>query len=229
MALADRAFLVTGASGNVGRAVSRQLLAAGARVARVDRQGDSSEENPSYVAISADLSAEDEVETAFETAEKRLGPLWGVLHIAGTWKGGKQLQDTDLALFDSLVSINLRSSFLVARAAMKRFVPRGGGRIVMVGAWSAATFTGVSGSGIYNVTKAAVIALTRILAAEGAEHGVFANCVAPNTIDTEANRAAMPKADPSRWVPVSAVADALISAVSPESALNGAVLTLSGR
>jgi NAD(P)-dependent dehydrogenase (short-subunit alcohol dehydrogenase family) len=227
MSWADRVFLVTGAAGNVGRATSQRLLTAGARVAGVD-QRESGDGHPSYASLRADLSSEAEVEAAFETAEKRLGPLWGVLHIAGTWKGGAAVQDTDLALFDSLMSINLRTSFLVGRAAMKRLVPRGG-RIVMVGAYTAATFTGMSGSGAYNVAKAGVIALTRVLAAEGREHGVFTNCVAPNTIDTGANRAAMPKADASRWVPLDAVVDALVSAVSPESGLNGAVLTLTGK
>jgi NAD(P)-dependent dehydrogenase (short-subunit alcohol dehydrogenase family) len=233
MSIANRVFLVTGAAGNVGRTTTRRLLAAGARVAAVDRQEpappDSSVPPSSFAGIRADLSSEPEVDAAFDAAEKKLGPLWAVLHIAGTWKGGRPVQDTDLELYESLMGINLRSSFLVGRAAMRRFAPRGGGRIVMVGAYSAATFIGVQGSGAYNVSKAGVIALTKILAAEGREHGVFANCVAPNTIATEANRAAMPTADASRWVPVEAVADALLMAASPESGLNGTVLLLSGR
>jgi NAD(P)-dependent dehydrogenase (short-subunit alcohol dehydrogenase family) len=227
MSVKDRVFLVTGASGNVGRGVTERLLAGGAKVAGLDRAPSSG--GPGYLGLVVDLTTESAVEAAFDEVEKTLGPVWGVLHIAGTWKGGQPVADTDLALFESLLSINLRSSFLVGRAAMKRLVPRGGGRIAMVGSVTAANFAGMAGSGAYNISKAGVIALTKVLAEEGKEHGVYANAIAPNTIDTPMNRQAMPTVDPAKWVPLAAVVDALVGVVSPESAVNGAVLTLTGR
>jgi NAD(P)-dependent dehydrogenase (short-subunit alcohol dehydrogenase family) len=62
--------------------------------------------------------------------------------------------------------------------------------------------TAPANSAAYNVSKAALHALVRSVAAEVAEFGITANCVVPSTIDTPANRAAMPKADPARWVPL---------------------------
>ena len=230
MPVADRAFLVTGASGNVGRVVTERLLAAGARVAGIDHHLPADTEGgASHIALRADLTVEADVIAAFTAAEEKLGPLWGVLHIAGSWKGGQPVRDTGLDLFEWMLSVNLRTAFLVGREAMRRMVPREGGRIALVGAYSAATFTQLGGSGAYNVSKAGVIAVARVLADEGRPYGVFTNCIAPNTIATDANRAAMPKAEADRWVPVEAVADALISAVSPECGLNGSVLTLTGR
>lgn len=227
MSLKDRVFLVTGASGNVGQGVTARLLAEGAKVVALDRGPTTG--GPNYLGLVVDLTAEQAVEAAFDEAEKKFGPIWGVLHIAGAWKGGQPVADTDTALFESMLSINLRSAFHVGRAAMRRMVPRGGGRIAMVGSLTAANFSGMSGAGAYNVAKAGVIALTKVLAEEGKAHGVFANALAPNTIDTPANRQAMPNVDRSIWVPLSGVVEALVSVVHPDSAVNGAVLTLTGR
>lgn len=227
MSLHDLAFLVTGASGGVGHPLVERLLAGGGRVAALDRApyGGSS---PGLTSIVADLADEGAVEKAFDTAERAIGPLWGVLHIAGGWQGGAPVRDTGLDVFDRMLTMNLRTSFLIGRAAMRRLTPRGG-RIAMVGSWTAATFTGLSGSGAYNVSKAGVIALVKVLAEEGREARVLVNAVAPNTIATAANRAAMPDADASRWVPIEAVVESLVSLVSPCSAVSGAVLTLPGR
>jgi NAD(P)-dependent dehydrogenase (short-subunit alcohol dehydrogenase family) len=220
-----RVFLVTGATGHVGSAVVKRLLTEGARVAALARRAQPTQDQ--LIGLRADLTIEAEVETAFTQAEQQLGPLWGVLHVAGGWEGGAPVRDTSLDLFDRMLSENLRSAFLVGRAAMRRLDQRGG-RIVFVDAFSAATYTRLAGAAAYNVAKAGVIALTKALAEEGAAQGIYSCCVAPNTIDTAANRAAMPGADAARWVPVDAVVEALLSAASPRSGMNGAVLTLPG-
>ncbi len=225
--LKGRTFLVTGAGGNVGRAAVQRLLADGAKVAGLDHHEPHA--TGAFVGIGLDLTQEGAVAAAFATAEQQLGPIWAVLHIAGGWQGGVTVADTTVDAFETMLSRNLRTSFVVGREAMRRMVPRKEGRIVMVGSLTAATFTHLSGSGAYNVSKAGVIALTRVLAEEGAPHGVFANAIAPTTIATSANRDAMPKADESKWVPIEAVVDALLSVASPRSGVNGATLTLTGR
>jgi len=230
MPAAKRVFLVTGASGNVGHLVVSRLLAAGAQVAGVDRHPPAEfGRGASYFGWRADLTVEAEVAAAFAAAEQKLGAVWGVVHTAGSWQGGQPVRETVLELFEAMLSVNLRTSFLVGREALRCMVPREGGRIALVGAYSAATFTHLSGSGAYAVSKAGVAALAKVLADEGRPHGVFTNCVAPNTLATPANRASMPKADASRWVPVEAVAEALVGVVMPECGLNGSVLTLSGK
>ena len=231
MPLKDRVFIVTGASGNVGRAAVQRLRQEGARVASLTHRAPGAGEgtSPDHLLLHAELTDESSVEAAFGATERAFGPLWAVLHIAGGWEGGHPISETPLDLLDRMLATNVRSGFLVTRAAMRRLVPQGGGRIVAVGAYTAASSTQLADSGAYNIAKAGEIALTKVLAEEGRAHGVFANCVAPGTIDTPQNRAAMPKADFSKWVPVEAVVHALLGAAAPESALTGAVLTLPSR
>lgn len=229
--LKERAFLVAGASGAVGAAAVEALLAEGARVAAVARSLPTPhpEAGNRFVGIPADLTDQAAVEHAFERAEDALGRLWAVVHVAGAWKGGHTVGDSQVELLDEMLSVNLRTAYLVSRSAMRRFVPRAGGRIALTASYPAATLVGVAGSGAYNISKAGVVALTKVLAEEGAPHNVYASCVAPLTIDTEANRRAMPKADASKWVPVTAVVEALLSVTRPDSQVNGAVLPLPGR
>jgi NAD(P)-dependent dehydrogenase (short-subunit alcohol dehydrogenase family) len=229
--LKDRVYLVTGASGAVGDPTVERLLAEGARVAAValNMPQPRPEAGGKYIGIQANLTDEAAVERAFEQAESTFGPLWAVVHVAGAWKGGPHVADSHGDLLDAMLAVNLRTSYLVSRSAMRRFVPRGSGRITLTSSYAAATLQNVAGSGAYAISKAGVIALTKVLAEEGGPHGVYANCVAPLTIDTAANRQAMPKADPSRWVPVAAVVDALLSGTRPASEVNGAVLLLPGK
>jgi NAD(P)-dependent dehydrogenase (short-subunit alcohol dehydrogenase family) len=220
-----RACLVTGAAGSVGKAVVGRLLERQAKVAALCHRATAVRAS---LVLQAELTDENAVEAAFRQAEEALGPLWGVLHVAGAWRGGSPVAETELELFDDLLSRNLRSAFLVSRCAMKRLRPRGG-RIVLVGARTAATNTRLSNAAAYNVSKAGVIALARALAEEGEAAGVFTNCVAPGTIATEANKAAMPEVGPDQWVSVEEVAETIIAAASPACVLNGTVLTLRGR
>jgi len=115
-----RLVVVTGASGNLGAAVVSRLERAGARVAGLTRKD-------------ADLSDEAQVERAYDAAVQRFGPLHGAVHCAGGWAGGK-VADTSVDTFTKMIDINLRSTFLCCRAALRRM--RGEGRIVNVAARS---------------------------------------------------------------------------------------------
>jgi NAD(P)-dependent dehydrogenase (short-subunit alcohol dehydrogenase family) len=100
------------------------------------------------------------------------------------------------------------------------------GRIVNVAAYNPAILSGIGGSAAYSASKAAVVALTKAIAEEGAKTGIRASCVAPATMRTPANAKAMPDADQSKWVPLEDVAEAILYLVSPEAgAASGAVIT----
>jgi NAD(P)-dependent dehydrogenase (short-subunit alcohol dehydrogenase family) len=100
------------------------------------------------------------------------------------------------------------SAFLCSREAAKRMAASGGGRIVNVA--SRAGVDVETGKIAYAIAKTGVVALTRALAAELAPQNIFVNAVVPTTIDTPANRAAMPKADPSRWSKPADIAAAIL-------------------
>ena len=115
----------------------------------------------------------------------------------------------------------------VCRAALPHLLGGGGGSVVMVGALAAET--GGDGMAAYAVAKSAVHALTRVLAAENRDRGVRFNAVLPGTIDTPANRKAMPEADHSAWTSPEAIARVMAFCLSTRSApLSGALLPVDG-
>jgi len=103
----------------------------------------------------------------------------------------------------------------------------GGGKIVNIGAYSA--LSGKAEMSAYIASKSAVIRLTESMAAELRGHNINVNCVLPSIIDTPQNRAAMPKADPSKWVAPAALADVLMFLCSPAArAIHGAAIPVVG-
>jgi NAD(P)-dependent dehydrogenase (short-subunit alcohol dehydrogenase family) len=124
----------------------------------------------------------------------------------GGFAGGSLLE-TDRATWDRMLDLNLTSVFSAAKAALPAMVRARYGRVIVVA--SRAVVTPTAGFIAYTVAKAGVIAFTQALAQEMREHGITVNAVLPSTMDTEANRAAMPDSDRKGWVPVEAVADGI--------------------
>src|SRR5205823_5133926 len=142
------------------------------------------------------------------------GPLAAVVCAVGGWHGGT-VDQTSLDGWEQMFALNARSAFLVARAALAVMLPRGEGRLAFVA--SLAARSGDPGSAAYAASKAAVVSLAESIAAQGRSHGVTANAVLPGTIDTPANRAAMPTADRARWVRPEEVAEAIVFLTSEEA------------
>jgi 7-alpha-hydroxysteroid dehydrogenase len=220
--------VVTGASGNVGGSVCRKLLAdPGVRiVALVHRESSraslAGKLGPRAEVRVAELGSEASVAAAFEG----IGPIHGVVNLAGGWTGGTSVAETPVEVFDEMIAVNVKSCFVVSREALRR----GARRIVNVSSFTAAQLAGMAGASAYNLAKAAVVALTKAIAEEGAKSGVRCNCVAPGMLQTEKNEQAMPSADRSRWVPLEDVAAAIAFLLGPESeSVNGAVISLPSR
>jgi NAD(P)-dependent dehydrogenase (short-subunit alcohol dehydrogenase family) len=235
---------VTGATGNLGGAVCARLLSGGARVHGIDRHAPT----PAFLArlpsggagfthAAAQLGDEAQVEAALLGGQTPGGPswaLWALVNLAGAWDGGKPAHEAPLDVFDRMIDANLRTCYTASRAAMRTLVGAKasgggarGGRIVNVSALTAVSGVGIAGSAAYAAAKLGVVGLTRALAEEGAAHGVRVSCIAPGTLRTATNAAAMPGADPARWVPLEDVASAIAFLCAPGSAaVNGAVLPL---
>ena len=120
------------------------------------------------------------------------------MHLVGGFAGGSRVAETSDETWDKMMNINLRAAFCCIRAALKPMQAAGRGRIVAVGTRMAVEPS--PNFAAYAVSKAALVALIKNVAAEGQKFGVTANVILPSTIDTPANRAAMPKVDFSRWV-----------------------------
>lgn len=227
--LSGRAVLISGATGGLGEVATRQFLDAGAVVAGISRSWQGKNLPPGqFFAIEADLTSPSGADSAVQQAASHLGRIDVVLHLMGGFAGGKPVHQTDDATWHRMLDLNLNSAFYLARAAMPRLIESQSGRIIAVG--SRAAVDAPARSSAYNVSKAAVLALIRTIAAEGRPHGVTANAVLPGTIDTEANRAAMPGSDFSKWVRPESIANLLLWLASEASGdVSGALIPMYGR
>ncbi|ACG72791.1 short-chain dehydrogenase/reductase SDR [Anaeromyxobacter sp. K] len=230
--------VISGAAGALGSALSRHLVARGYRVAGVGlrRHGER------LRAIEQDLGAgfagftlEADSTAAWDATlgdvESRLGAVSGAALVAGGWRGGSPFhEDRDEDAWRSMLDENLESAQRALRALMPRLVAQRAGSVVVVGSRNVERPWSGAGAAGYTVAKTAVVALARVIAQEVLETGVRVNAVLPSTIDTPANRGAMPGADASRWVApesLSAVIEFLLSDAARD--VSGAVLPVYGR
>jgi NAD(P)-dependent dehydrogenase (short-subunit alcohol dehydrogenase family) len=170
-----------------------------------------------------DLTSEADVARAFAVAKR----VDASIHLAGGFSMSP-IEATELSSFESLMRMNVTTCFLSCRAAARRMMEGGGGRIVNVSAKPALVPAG--GLAAYAASKAAVAGLTLSLAEELADRGIWVNAIVPSIMDTPANRAAMPSADHSKWPSVDAVAETVTFLASRSNAVTrGALVPVYGQ
>jgi NAD(P)-dependent dehydrogenase (short-subunit alcohol dehydrogenase family) len=199
----QRIVMVTGAAGNLGRAVAAAFEGLGATVVRLGRKD------------------------AVEAALARHGRVDVLCNIAGAFRMGKPLHETTDEDWDYLFDANAKTVLHMCRAVVPSMLRNGGGKIVNVGAYAA--LKGAAQMGAYAASKSAVIRITETMAAELRDKNVNVNCVLPSIIDTPENRAAMPKADPRRWVAPQDLAAVIVFLASDAArAIHGAAIPVTG-
>jgi len=237
--LSGRAAIVTGASGGIGRASAVGLARGGADVlVGFLNNKEKAEETAGLVReagqraeiLSADLARADGAAALFERAESVLGGCHVLVHAAGSLKESPLLFTSD-GLWREMLDANLRSAFLVAREASRRFEAAARsssdgkvyGRVIFVS--SAAARTGDSTRGAYAAAKGGILGLTRSLAREMARHGVTVNAICPGPVETamtagldERRRAELASRVPlGRFATPEEVAAAVAFLASPEA------------
>ncbi|MBK8742288.1 MAG: SDR family NAD(P)-dependent oxidoreductase [Betaproteobacteria bacterium] len=232
MNFSNRTVLVTGASGNLGRAVAAAFAELGANIALVDRRRESLErtygaENDRRLFVTADLLDQDQVSAAVASVMARYARIDVLCNIAGGFRMGAPVHETADTDWNFMFDVNARTLLHAVRAVVPRMIAAGGGKIVSVAAFAAQK--GAAGMGAYAASKSAVIRLTETMAAELREKNINVNCVLPTIIDTPENRAAMPKADPARWVaPADLAAVIAFLASDAARAVHGAAVPVTG-
>lgn len=224
--MTPRTLVVTGGHGVLGQAVVKSALADGLNVAVIDHATGPSVPEGVFELSGVDLTDPDAAAAAVGRVVERFGGLDGLANIAG----GFVWQTTDDAkpAWDRMFALNLTTALNASRAALPHLKASPEGRIVNIG--SAAALKTAAGMGAYAASKAAVHSLTQAMAEELKSTAVTVNAVLPSIIDTPANRADMPDADPADWVAPADLAAVILFLASPASrALTGALVPVTGR
>jgi len=228
MTFSNRTILVTGAAGNLGRVVANAFAERGANLVLVDLRRESLErafgaEDGRRLLVPTNLLDQEQVHAAVKNAIQRFKRIDVLCNLAGGFHMGKPVHATSDETWNFLFDINARTVLHAVRAVVPRMIESGGGKIINVGAYAAQK--GVAQMGAYCAAKSAVIRLTEAMAAELREKNINVNCVLPTIIDTPENRAAMPGADPGRWVAPEDLASTILFLASDGArAIHGAAL-----
>jgi len=213
MDFSKKIVVITGAKGNLGKALSDAFEKLGGKVVPVD--------------LPTNLLDQAQVDAVVQKAMQDFKHIDVLCNIAGGFRMGKPVHETTDADWNFLMDLNARTVLHTARAVVPHMIAAGGGKIVNVGAFAAQK--GAANMGAYIASKSAVMRLTETMAAELREKNINVNCVLPTVIDTPANRADMPKADPKRWVAPADLANVILFLCSDEArAIHGATLPVTG-
>lgn len=232
MTFTGKTVLITGATGNLGRAVAAAFEAEGARLILVGSRAETLDKvfpnlASQHLKRAADLTDREEAAKLVADAERICGQIDAVCAIAGGFQAGTPVHETPAADWDRMTAMNVSTMLNVVSPAIPGMLARKSGKIVTVGANSAAK--GSANMGAYVASKSTVMRLTESMAGELRQHGVNVNCVLPSIIDTPENRHAMPKADPSRWVKPQELAAVIVFLCSGgAAAMHGAMVPVVG-
>jgi len=225
--------LITGAAGALGSVVAAELSRQGHRIAAVDlpRSAERLAALSGMLPLPFDTNSADLWREKLAQVERELGPVTGAVLIAGGWQGGGPLHERqDDAIWRAMLGANLESAYRALRALLPGMVARKAGSVVVIGSRAAVRPDTSAGAAEYAATKSAVVALAQATAAEVLEHGVRVNALLPSTLDTPANRHAMPKADPTRWVAPDSLAGVVGFLLSDAARdLSGAAIPVYGK
>jgi NAD(P)-dependent dehydrogenase (short-subunit alcohol dehydrogenase family) len=227
--------LVAGGTGGLGNAVSLAFLEEGARVAVTYRKEEEYAALKKASGAKASALEGSLVDVTDERATTefvaglvaRHGRLDGLVNTVGGYAGGITLWELEMKVFDAMLSLNLRSGYALARAALPAMLKQQHGSIVNVAAKAA--FDHGAGAAAYAASKAAAVAMMDSLAADVKGTGVRVNSILPSIIDTATNRRAMPNADFASWPKPDEIAQVILFLCSDNAAVvHGAAIPVYG-
>jgi NAD(P)-dependent dehydrogenase (short-subunit alcohol dehydrogenase family) len=227
--LDNKVVLITGAKGGLGTYVTQAFLDAGARVVGTSRSIAASDfPHPRFTAEPAEIGSTAHASDLVQRVLNKTGRIDALVHLVGGFSGGPSVADTDDETLSRMLNVNLDAFFFMARAVLPVMQKQGSGTVLAIGSRTANE--PAAGLCAYSASKAALVSLVRTIAVEYKPHGITANAILPGTMDTPANRAAMPNADASEWVQPSQVAAMLVHLASDAaSQVTGAVIPIFGK
>ena len=234
--MSDPVAIVTGATGGLGTALTRRLLAKGYRIGATYLVPDEATEYENTFGSDEDelllrrvnAVEADEITDFMAAAYEHFGRIDSVAALVGGWAGGRDVSQTDDVRFERMLDLNLRSAFYTVRAALPHLEASGGGSLLLIG--SRAAVDAPAGQAAFNIAKAGVVALAKTVALEVEDANITVNVLLPAVIDTPATREALPYADYVKWPTpdeIAAVAEYLLSGDS--AVISGAAIPVYGK
>jgi len=230
--------VITGATGSLGRVVTKTILESSAKVVTPYRTLERQEELANFVGasrsaltgIQADVTNAQSIQDLLKKTLEMFGHVDILLNIVGAYVGGKDIAETKEDEWDFMMTTNLKSVFLCSRAILPIMIRQNFGRIVSVAARPAIEKRFRVKSGAYAVSKAGVVVLTETIAEEVKKYDINVNCVVPSTIDTPNNRKNLLRADRANWVKPEDIAKVILFLVSDDSKIiSGASIPVYGK
>lgn len=228
-----RTVVVAGGTGALGASVSRAFTASGARViATYVKQEEydalSKQVGAGLIGVPLDVTDESAVAKFVSETESKYGAIDALVIAVGGFAGGKQLWETDTAIYNLMLSLNLRAAFVMSHAILPGMIKQNRGAIVNVA--SKAGYGHSAGAAMYAASKAGVMALFSSLAEEVKPYNINVNSIVPSIMDTPSNRRAMPKADFNIWPKTDDIAKVILYLCSDEArVIHGAEVPVYGK
>src|ERR1044071_9061340 len=210
--------LITGAAGNLGTAVVDKFLSEQWNVIAIIDPKHSHNLKPPVKIYAADLTDESDVNQVIPKIIAGNGNIDAALLLVGGFAAGK-IDATDGAALRSQMSLNFETAYFTARPLFQQMVKQNGGRIVLVASKTALISQVGKDFVAYSLSKFLLTKLAELLNAEGNPKNVVCSVIAPSTIDTETNRKSMPKADFSKWVKPSDIAESVFFLVGDKGTI----------
>ncbi len=243
MTMKGKTAIVTGAASGMGRATAVAFGKQGANVALVDINGEGAKKTARTVedlgaralVCQTDIASVGEVRAMVQRVKGHFGRIDAVANVAAIFPRSK-VADVTEEHWDQIMNIDLRGVFFTCQEAMRVMTTQGGGAIVNVA--SGAAFRAIEGHAAYSAAKGGLVAMSRVMALEGARNGIRVNVVAPGHTATEGAVANMGREQmevvaktlvPGRWLEPEEIAEGIVFLCSDAaSGISGAILNING-
>jgi NAD(P)-dependent dehydrogenase (short-subunit alcohol dehydrogenase family) len=220
--------LITGGTGALGRAVAQAFGTSNATTVVtyiIDEERERIKAKIKTIAelVKADITKEVQAKKLVSHVINTYDRIDVLVNVVGGYLGGKTVAELDETEWDKMMNMNLKSAFLVSKHVIPLMVSTKHRKMVHI-----SSRTGLKSDGYdsaYSASKSGLIRLVESISEEVKEDGVNVNCILPSTIDTEANRKAMPNSDFSKWVKTEDLANLVLFLCSEEAkVINGAAI-----
>ena len=223
--------LITGGTGALGGMLVKKFLNSGAvTISSFHNEKDAEKlkiENSKVELIELDILQEEQLLERIPKLVKKYGTIDILVNVVGGYLGGKNTNDLSEAEWDKMMNLNLKSAFLISKHVIPVMVLGKGGKIVHISSRTGQKSEG--GDSAYAASKAGLIRFIESAAQEFKDSGININCILPTTIDTDANRKAMPNSDFSKWLSIEDLANVILFLCSSGArVINGSAIPTYG-